>query len=308
MDPRTRRFVTLAVLLSLIAVIVIAALAGRSNAEQPGAVPAPAAGVVDAPAAAPAVDGWSTVCRFSDERFTEISGMTYSQRHPGVIYVHNDSGGGPYVYAVDAATCRTIARLTIAGIEARDLEAIGSGRDAKGRPVLWVADTGDNQSSWPSVRLHRVREPKVLRDRTVRARTYAFTYPDRPHDAEAILTDPKSSRVWVVTKQSAAGSIYRVDPRPGRTVVATPVRKVGAFVTDGSVSPDGTRFVLRDYVDALVYPGLPPGGSPSRVYLPLQLQGEAITWTPDGKALLVASERDSRLLRVDPVAAAAPVS
>lgn len=296
---------TLAVLLSLIAVIVVAAVAGRSSAEQP------AAAVADqpaAPAAAPAVDGWSTVCRFSDERFTEISGMTYSQRHPGVIYLHNDSGGGPYVYAVDATTCKTLARLRISGIEARDIEAIGSGRDAKGRPILWVADTGDNQSSWSSVRLHRVREPKVLRDRTVRARTFAFTYPDRPHDAEAILADPDSTRVWVVTKQSAVGSIYQVDPRAGRTVVAKPVRKVGAFVTDGSVSPDGTRFVLRDYVDALVYSGLPPGGDPSRVYLPLQLQGEAVTWTPDGTALLVASERDSRLLRVDPVAAAAPVS
>ena len=90
--------------------------------------------------------------------------------------------------------------------------------------------------------------------------------------------------------------------------MAEPVRRVGAFVTDGSVSPDGRRFVLRDYVDALVYPGMPPGGRPTRVYLPLQVQGEAITWTPDGRYLLVAGERDDRLLRVDPALAAAPVS
>lgn len=305
MDPRTRRFITLAVLLSLIAVLIVAALARRSDAAPP--TPATAAAAVG-PAAAPAVDGWSTVCRFSDKRFTEISGMTYSQRHPGVIYLHNDSSGGPYVYAVDATTCRTLARLTIAGIPARDIEAIGSGRDAKGRPILWVADIGDNVDSWPYVRLHRVREPAVLRDRVVRARTFQFTYPDRPHNAEAILADPHSTRVWVVTKQSAVGTIYRVDPKRGRTVVATPLRRVGAFVTDGSISPDGSRFVLRDYVDALIYPGLPPGREPKRVYLPIQLQGEAVTWTPDGTALLVAGERDNRLLRVDPVAAAAPVT
>ena len=258
-----------------------------------------------------AADGSTTVCRFTDDRFTEISGMTYSQRHPGVIYLHNDSSGGPSIYAVDGRTCQTLATLTIAGIEARDLEGIGSGRDARGRPVLWVADIGDNRDSWPEVRVHRIREPAVLRDRTVTPRTYRFTYPDRPHNAEAILADPNSTQVWVVTKQSARGRMYALPRRlsPRQVNIARPVGREGAFVTDGAVSPDGTRYVLRDYVDALVFSGLPPGRNPQRVYLPLQLQGEAVTWTADGTALLVASERDDRLLRVDlPTAATAAAS
>jgi hypothetical protein len=248
-----------------------------------------------------AVDGVTEVCSFTDDRFTEISGMTYSQRHDDVIYLHNDSSGGPLVYAVDSRTCQTLATLTIDGIEARDMEAIASGRDAKGRPVLWVGDIGDNRDSWPEVRLHRVREPKVLRDRTLRARTYRFTYPERPLNAEALLADPGSTRVWVVTKQTARGTLYALPERMSRSEVnvATTVGAVGALVTDGSVSPDGTRFALRDYVDAEVFAGLPPGTDPRTVYLPLQLQGEAMTWTQDGAALLVASERDERLLRVD---------
>lgn len=263
-----------------------------------GLVLAVLAGVV-APSAA-ALDGVTEVCRFSDSRFTEISGMTYSQRHPGVIYLHNDSSGGPRIYAVDARTCRTRATLTLAGAQARDLEAIGSGRDAKGRPILWVGDIGDNLDSWSEVRLLRVREPKVLRDRTLKVRTYRFTYEDRPHNAEALVTDPRSSRVWVVTKQSARGSIYALPDRmsAGRVNIARRVGPAGAFVTDGSMSPDGTRFALRDYVDAEVFAGLPPGRALGTVYLPIQLQGEAITWTSDGAALLVASERDDRLLRV----------
>ena len=255
-----------------------------------------------------AAEGATTVCRFDDDRFDEISGMTYSQRHEGVIYLHNDSSGGPLVYAVDASTCRTLATLTVAGIEARDLEAIASGRDRKGRPILWLADIGDNLDSWSEVRLHRVREPAVLRDRTVTARTYRFTYADRPHDAEALLADPDSLRVWVVTKQDARGRLYALPSRMSRSTVnvATPVRKETGMVTDGSVSPDGSRYALRDYVDAEVFAGLPPGRDPQTVYLPLQLQGEAMTWTPDGSALLVAGERDSRLQRV-PVPAAASV-
>lgn len=256
------------------------------------------AGTGIAPAAA--VDGTTTVCRFADRRFTEISGMTYSQRHANVLYLHNDSSGGPRIFAVDARTCRTLATITIRGIEARDLEAIGSGRDRKGRPILWVGDIGDNLDSWREVRLHRIREPRVLRDRTVSARTYRFTYPDRPHNAEALLTDPDSTRVWVVTKQAANGTLYAL-PRTmsrARVNVARPVRQETGLVTDGSISPDGTRYALRDYADAELYRGLPPGSGRQVVYLPFQFQGEALTWTPDGTALLVASERDDRLLRV----------
>lgn len=248
---------------------------------------------------ATALDGVTEVCRFADGRFDEISGMTYSQRHPGVIYLHNDSSGGARIYAVDARTCRTRATLTLAGAQARDLEAIGSGRDAKGRPILWVGDIGDNLDSWSEVRLLRVREPKVLRDRTLTVRTYRFTYPDGPQNAEALLTDPRSSRVWIVTKKLARGTMYALDGlRRDRVTVARRIQQSGGMVTDGAVSPDGTRYVLRDYVDARAYQGLPPGRELGTVYLPVQFQGEAVTWTTDGQALLVASERDDRLLRV----------
>ena len=166
--------------------------------------------------------------------------------------------------------------------------------------MLWLADIGDNRDSWPEVRVHRIREPRRLVDQTLRAATYRFTYPDRPHNAEAILADPSSQRVWVVTKQSARGRIYALTSlRRDRVNVARPVADVGAFVTDGAVSPNGSRYVLRDYVDAEVFEGLPPGRNPRTVYLPVQFQGEAVTWTLDGTALLVASERDDRLLRVE---------
>ena len=49
----------------------------------------------------------------------------------------------------------------------------------------------------------------------------------------------------------------------------------------------------------MTFAGLPPGRDPRTVYLPMQPQGEAMTWTPDGSALLVAGERDDRLLRVE---------
>ncbi|MDI1289951.1 MAG: hypothetical protein PSX37_08405 [bacterium] len=268
------------------------------------------AAVMTSPPAA-AEDGVSTVCRFSDDRLTEISGMALSLRHPDVIWLHNDSSGGPYIYAVDATTCQTLARVTIAGIDARDIEAIASGRDAKGRPVLWVADIGDNLDSWTDVRLHRIREPKSLVDQTVTPTTYRFTYSDRPHNAEALLVDPNSTRVWIVTKQLAHGRLYKLPKRlsPTEVNVAKPIGGEGGLVTDGSVSPDGTRYVLRDYVNATVFDDLPEGQLAETIGLPIQPQGEAVTWTADGRALLIASERDNRLLRVVvPSVAASPTA
>ena len=69
-------------------------------------------------------------------------------------------------------------------------------------------------------------------------------------------------------------------------------------MTDGAISPDGSGYVLRDYGDAVLYAGLPPGREVARIPLPYQFQGEAITWAADGLSLLIAGERDDRLLRV----------
>jgi hypothetical protein len=235
----------------------------------------------------------------TDQRLSEISGMTYSLRNPGILWMHNDSSGGPFLYAIDARTCAVKSRVRIQGIEARDLEAIAVGRGPKGRPVLWVADIGDNRDSWPYVWLHRIREPS-LADSSVSAVTYRVRYSDMPHNAETLLADPGSQRLWLVTKQLAHGRIYALPSRlsPSRVNVARPIHREGGLITDGSVSPDGSRYVLRDYVNATLFQGLPVGRQPQIIPLPFQLQGEAITWTPDGTALLIASERDDRLLRV----------
>jgi hypothetical protein len=261
------------------------------------------AGLWLTPAAAQAVDtpGTTLVCRFSDPRLVEISGITWSRAHPGVYWVHNDSGGGPYLYAVDGRTCRTLARIRIGNIGARDIEAIATGTDPQGRPVLWVGDIGDNRNSWPSVRLHAVREPSRLVDQQVDAVTYRFTYPQGPSNAESILAEPGSARLWVVTKEIVAGGVHRVPLSTSTVRKAVRVAEVGSLVTDAAMSPDGRHYVIRDYLQAWQYDA--PVGATSiaqgvPIELPAQPQGEAISYTADGSALLVASEVDTALWRV----------
>lgn len=258
--------------------------------------PAVSAPVIEAPSA--------VVCTARDPRLTEISGMTVSATSPGRVWVHNDSGDAARLYALNLRTCAVEAELNVRGVQARDWEGMASGLNAQGRPVLWVGDIGDNRSSWKSVSLIRVREPQGTGSFTRTARSFNFTYRDRPHDAETLLVNPRSQGspipyIWVATKQLARGRIYALPKlRVDRVVTARPVGDAGSFVTDGAVHPTGAGYVIRDYLDAHIYRGLPPGEKVYTVRLPAQVQGEAITWSADGRSLLVMSERDGRLMRV----------
>ena len=255
--------------------------------------------VLMAPAVASAEE--RVLCEVTDPRLTEISGMTASALHPRVMWLHNDSGDAARLYAVDLTDCTVVGEVTLKNVDARDFEGIATGVDPQGRPVLWVGDIGDNLDSWENVSLYRVREPRTLGKKSVRAVRFRFTYQDRPHNAETILADPDSPQVWIVTKQLASGSIYALPRTLSRSQIniAEKVGRVGGLVTDGSMNPQGTGFVLRDYFDAHVYSGQPPGELVDTYALPAQIQGEAIAFTADGSALVIASENDSRLIQIE---------
>lgn len=243
----------------------------------------------------------SEVCRFDTGVLPELSGLALSRVHRNVLWAINDSGNRPYVYAIDARTCRLRARLTLLDTPARDHEALAVGKDAAGRNVIWVGDIGDNQASWPYVRIHKVYEPSVLEDAAVSVVTYRFTYPGGPRNAEALMADPNSERLWVISKSAAGGAVYRL-PSP-LSPSLTPMRaiKVGparATITDAALSPDAKRYIARDYFSAEVFRGLPVGRAMDRFALPIQPQGEAITFAADGKSVYVASESSGELLKV----------
>jgi hypothetical protein len=241
------------------------------------------------PAAARQGEGAEVAVRLEDPRILESSGITLSRRHPAVLWTHNDSGGGAELYAV-GSDGRTQATLTLAGVEARDWEALAAGRDHRGRPALFVGDIGDNQDLWPEVAVYQVSEPARLRDATVPAVRYRLRYADGPRDAEALLVDPRTNRLYVATKSSDGGGLYRAPSRlrTGQVNLLHRVARVPPVVTDGAFAPDGRGFVLRDYQSAHVY--TTPGHRVGELPLPPQYQGESLTFSADGHALLVGSE------------------
>ncbi|WP_329100759.1 WD40 repeat domain-containing protein [Streptomyces sp. NBC_01439] len=245
----------------------------------------------------------------SDPRIKESSGLAASRIHPGVYWTHNDSDDGPYIYAVDSATGRTVARVTLTGIgKPRDVEAISLGPDGQ----LYVGDIGDNRNgTWDHVWIYRFPEPKQLGDVTVEAAQFTVKYADGARNAEALMVHPVTGRVYIASKDENKGGLYEgpAELTKGSTNV---FRRVAAvpWVTDGAFSPDGTRLTLRGYFTARSYPwkdGLPVGEG-ERVDAPWQGQAESVTYTPDGSTLMFGAEGEGSRVIAVPVASAPSAS
>ncbi|WP_162824228.1 TolB-like translocation protein [Peterkaempfera bronchialis] len=278
---------------------------GRQKATQVAVVVTAAAVLVAGAAAGPAVAAESrgTLFTFQDDRIDESSGLAASTLHPGVVWTHNDSGDSGRVFAVDEKTGRTLATVTLAGIDPRDTEAISIGPDERGRPTVFLGDIGDNLGgTWPEVWIYRFTEPTgKLHDMTVPVTRFTVRYEDGPRDAEALMVHPRTGRVYIASKQRSGGHLYAGPERLSASGVNVfrRIADVPATVTDGAFSPDGGRLVLRGYFSATAYRW--KGGAPHRigpVNVPLQYQGESVTFTPDGRALLYGSEgRNSSVWR-----------
>ena len=244
---------------------------------------------------------------FQDERITESSALVASSSGD-LLYTANDSGDDARVFAVDLQG-RTQAVYELPDVEAEDVEDAGLGPG----PTLYLADTGDNDAERDSVAVFGIPEPTGGPPATTSTiSTTTLTYEDGAHDAEALLVHPRTGQLLVVTKGVLGSGVYEA-PQPLADGV---LRRVGAvrlsitgteggpqpqtvaqlLVTGGAVSPDGRRLVVRTYTDAYVYevPGSDLAdafdGEPIVLPLPATPQGEAVTWTRDGAALLTSSE------------------
>jgi hypothetical protein len=250
-----------------------------------GAFSVPALAV---PASAADGDNGFTI---KDPRIKESSGLAASRLHPGIYWTHNDSGDGPYIYAVDSRTGKTVATVTLSGIgRPRDTEAISIGPGNQ----IYLGDIGDNLGgTWPYVWIYKLPEPKVLKDQTIRATQYVVKYSDGPRNAESLVVHPKTGRVYIIDKNENGGHLFEGPAKlsPSGTNVFRPIAPIDLWATDAAFSPDGTQLAVRGYFGGIHYAW--NGGRIKRegtLDVPLQAQGESVTYSVDGAKLLYGSE------------------
>jgi hypothetical protein len=225
----------------------------------------------------------------TDSRITESSGLATDLRTRGYWTV-NDSGHGAVAYELNT-NGKVVGTLQYQA-QPVDVEAVAM-HDAR----LYVADIGDNTAVRDSVTVYYFDNARAG-DRSVGYRSWDFTYPDGPHDAETLLVD-KSGRLFVVTKEGE-GAIYAAPRQPerGGTNRLTKVGNAPAAVTDGTFLPGGKRIALLTYgaievIDAKTYKRI------GELNMPVQAQPESLTVSLDNSSLLVGSEgRRSRVYSI----------
>jgi hypothetical protein len=236
--------------------------------------------------------------QLQDPALLESSGLAVSTRHDGVLWTHGDGGSVAQVRAVDEAG-RTVAVVTLDGIDPYDPEALAPGR-IEGEPALFLGDIGDNSLRREDVSVFGFRGPDALADRTVSPQWYRFRYPDGPHDAEALLVHPRTGRIFIATKDLSGAGLYRAPRRPVEESEGVNrlrrVADVPSFVTDGAFLNSG-RYVLRTYGSVYLYSGRHE--QLVRDPLPPQPQGESIA--VDEGRLLVGSEGERSAVYAVPV-------
>jgi hypothetical protein len=240
----------------------------------------------------------------------ELSGVVASRAHSGVLWAHNDSGDEARVFALRAADAAHLGTYAVVGATARDWEAIAIGPHG-GADAIFIGDIGDNERVRAAIDVYVVPEPAVSAEQSFTAAdapgaiTVTLGYPEGAENAEALLVDPASGDLYLLTKSDTGVSdVYRkAAPHVADEVavlerVATLLPRPGdPHVTAADISPDGARILVRSYDRAFLY--LRAAGSsvaaalaaaPCDVPHADEVQGEAIAFAADGSGYFSVSE------------------
>ena len=240
--------------------------------------------------------------RLDEPAIREASGIVKSRKHPGIFWVHNDSGNPPSLFAVKADGSLVRAyRVGAPNVDWEDIAADDSGH-------LYLGDIGNNDARLPIRAVYRVDEPDPtgpLDDKPLKLTAssyYGFPPGDR-FDAEGLFV--ANGRAFVVSKRldgrEAEVFAVRLDP-PAPLLRPTLPERVATLpgciepATGADLSSDGRRLAVVTAKAARVYePDGSNGWAPVATVRFEAPDVEAICW--DGLDLILASE-DRSIYRI----------
>lgn len=241
---------------------------------------------------------------------SEASGVVASRKNTNVLWTHNDSGDQNRIFALSTRG-RHLGVYHIAGVLARDWEdiAIGPGPRA-GQQYLYIGDIGDNKAKYDKKFIYRIAEPTVSVHQTPVAavvsevETLTFQYPDGNRDAEALMLDPLTNDLYIITKREEKVGVYRAPfPQPFslHAETVTILERVATldltWVTAADISPSGLEILVKTYTGMYYWNRSPNQAiwqtlatKPQIVPYIMEPQGEAVGWAADGSGYFTLSE------------------
>ena len=224
----------------------------------------------------------------------EVSGIADSKTAPGHIWAHQDRGNPPQLHLInyDGTVKKNIY---IKGARNRDWEDMAlTGND------LYIADIGDNFLAFTDYTIYKMPEPAPDVDTVYSFKTIRFRYPDGAHDAEALLVDPVTKNIFILTKSDDPAAIYSI-AYPYSTTEVNTAAKVGQLTYKGAVSaalsPDGNEIIVKTYLSLFHY--IRAGATieatlqkkPATLPYRIEPQGEAVAFARDNSGYFTLSEK-----------------
>jgi hypothetical protein len=246
------------------------------------------------------------LAELTDKRLEEVSGLAASANNPGLLWAHNDSGNSAEILLIDdSLNIKLVCKIK--GVDNRDWEdiAVGPGPEA-GKQYIYLADIGDNDEKHKFKFIYRFDEPTLQPGEKeieiTSADKITFQLPDQKKDTEALLIDPHTRDLYVVSKREEPVYVYQLK-YPYATTGEITANKIVSLpfgkVVGADVSPDGKEILMKNYnkifywktstssaVDAILKQ------SPSEVPYEAEPQGESITWARDGSGFYTLSEKN----------------
>jgi hypothetical protein len=187
----------------------------------------------------------------------EVSGIAASRQSSDVLWVHNDSGDSARVFAMNRQGTH-LGIYNLSGAINYDWEdiAIGPG-PINGIDYLYVGDIGDNSGSRTYIRVFRVAEPTVdsqqspIETTLTGVDTITLVYPDGVRNAEALMVDPVTKDIYIISKEDTLGSlsrVYRVSYPQSTTETTTMEYKCELPWNDAAgsdISANGDMIIVR---------------------------------------------------------------
>jgi hypothetical protein len=239
----------------------------------------------------------------------EASGMADSKANPGYLWIQQDGGNSNDITLLSYAAT-VIKKINILSAVNRDWEdmAISSGPLA-GTNYIYIADIGDNNKVFSEYAVYRFPEPLAATDTVSTYDKIRFRYPDGPHDAEAMLIDPSSNDIYIITKQDSASRIYRLG-YPQNTATLNTAVYSGSLSFNGVVgaaSPvAGDEWLLKTYTSLYYWKKAANESMEQALHKnPVQLgyqqepQGEALCFRNDNTGFYTLSERPATVSSVN---------
>lgn len=225
------------------------------------------------------------IATIKDRRLVEASGIEYSTKNPGHLWVHNDSDGQPSLYLID-----TLGQIKLTaylqGATNYDWEDITSDGEH-----LYIAEIGDNRAERDEVKILMLEEPSLENSDSITINAWlqmSLQYANGPRDAETLMYDFSSDELVIISKRDESCFLYSFAFEAGSTKSIQPKGQLGLrLFTAGDINEAG-EMILKNY-DAIFFwesSNLPlatrfTAGPDFSIPYIIEPQGEAITFAPD---------------------------